>query len=117
VANFTDLASVNPLPAVIGASGDASSNATPATALAAADAVAPVLLGLGSASTSAPAVTELRAVNGSPRVLNRCFDAVAGAIVTWATEAADPAGALYPGPGSYGVQTTGHAFELIAREV
>lgn len=40
------------------------------------------------------------------RAINRVYDSVAARAVTWVTVGEDPAGAFYPGPGVYGVNTS-----------
>lgn len=46
-------------------------------------------------------------------VTNRVWDTVAGDFVRWVTGAIDSAGASYPGPGTFGVDTSDYVVETI----
>lgn len=46
-------------------------------------------------------------------VVNRVWDTVAGDFVRWTTSAIDSYGEYYPGPGTYGVDTSDHVVETI----
>jgi hypothetical protein len=50
----------------------------------------------------------------SAQYTNRVWDTVAGRHVRWVTAAPDPAGASYPGPGVYGVDTSDYCVESIS---
>jgi hypothetical protein len=43
--------------------------------------------------------------------LNKTWDTVASAWVMWETKYPDPKGASYPGPGTFGVDTSDYRFE------
>ena len=45
------------------------------------------------------------------QVLNRVYDSVAGNFVRWATDSPDPSGASYPGPGTFGPDTSDYVVE------
>lgn len=69
-------------------------------------------------------MTEVLAFTGNPIITetiyftNRVWDTLAGpAFVRWITEdASDPAGASYPGPGTFGVHTSEYVIEYIREE-
>lgn len=46
-------------------------------------------------------------------VVNRVWDTVAAGFVRWVTSAIDSAGAFYPGPGTFGVDTSDYVVETI----
>lgn len=45
--------------------------------------------------------------------LNRVSDSVAGKFVSWVTTGIDDTGASYPGPGTFGVDTSGFTYSII----
>jgi hypothetical protein len=45
---------------------------------------------------------------GDSRIINRVFDTVANKFVTWPSILPDRAGTRYPGPGVFGVTTSGY---------
>jgi len=47
------------------------------------------------------------------RYLNRVWDTVAGGFVSWRTGDPDATGSLYPGPGSFGVDTSDYCVERL----
>lgn len=49
----------------------------------------------------------------NPQTLNRVWDAIAGSFVSWETEGADTLGAQYPGPGTFGVDTSDFVVERL----
>lgn len=46
-------------------------------------------------------------------VVNRVWDTVAGDFVRWVTAGADSGGASYPGPGTFGVDTSDYVVETV----
>lgn len=44
---------------------------------------------------------------------NRVFDSVAGTFVRWSQSLVDSSGAFYPGPGTFGVDTSDYCVEAI----
>jgi len=46
-------------------------------------------------------------------VTNRVWDTIAGDFVRWVTEEIDSAGSSYPGPGTFGVDTSDYVVETI----
>lgn len=46
-------------------------------------------------------------------VVNRVWDTVAGDFVRWVTSAIDSVGASYPGPGTFGVDTSDYVVETV----
>jgi len=46
-------------------------------------------------------------------LVNRVWDTIAADFVRWVTSAIDSAGAFYPGPGTFGVDTSDYVVETI----
>lgn len=49
------------------------------------------------------------------RYINRVYDSIAGKFVIWQSSSPDTTGSFYPGPGTFGVNTTDYV--VITREV
>lgn len=56
---------------------------------------------------------ELDTLGAQQTVVNRVWDTVAADFVRWVTSEIDSAGASYPGPGTFGVDTSDYVVETI----
>lgn len=58
-------------------------------------------------------VIDMEGGGAEETVVNRVWDTVAGDFVRWVTAGADSAGASYPGPGTFGVDTSDYVVETV----
>jgi len=56
-------------------------------------------------------VIDMEGGGAEETVVNRVWDTVAGDFVRWVTAGADSGGASYPGPGTFGVDTSDYVVE------
>lgn len=58
-------------------------------------------------------IYELDTTGAQQEVINRVWDSVAGDYVRWSTNAIDSDGDSYPGPGTFGVDTSDFTVETV----